>query len=147
MFQTFHVSADMLYYGKMKQNPGCEIRAWAVQADLCAHWSWQRLRSSATDQDSSNIAGLVMLHTPLLSISNSSSCKNLESNRILNSLLGKKKKNTPALPEEGQAYDRVTPLDLGWWVVEYPPAKLKGFQQQYSETHRSNPWEHSKPED
>jgi len=44
---TLHVSADMLYYRKMKQSPGCEIRAWAVQEDVCARWSWQRLRSSA----------------------------------------------------------------------------------------------------
>lgn len=34
---TRHVSADMLYYGKTKQSPGCENRAQDAQADFCVH--------------------------------------------------------------------------------------------------------------
>lgn len=65
---TLHVSADMLYYGKMKQSWLRNCGLSCTSRFLCLLKLTKTQKLSHGQQDSSNTAGLLVLWIPLPSI-------------------------------------------------------------------------------
>lgn len=105
---TLHVSADMLYYGKMKQSWLRNCGLSCTSRFLCSLKLTKAQKFSHREQDSSNSGGLLMPCISLPSIIRAAGAKILSQMTFY--IRSRRKK---ILPEEGQAYDRIRPSDLG----------------------------------